>query len=260
MAVLFVSDVHLSARRPQRVEAFLWFLEHMAPRAQALYLLGDLFDQWLGDDDTEDPHKPVVRALAKLAGTATAVYAMHGNHDFLLGAGFAEQTGARLLPDPSLVDVYGTPVLLMHGDSLCTDDVKYQQWRIYSRNPENQRMFLSLPMADRVERAAMIRDESSRQIQRKPEEIMDVNAEAVARTLREYGVRHLIHGHTHRPAVHTLDLDGGPATRIVLGDWYQGDSVLLWTEGGYRLSGLAELGQVLGESDAPAQRIPPATA
>ncbi len=234
MPVFFIADVHLSTRRPERIATFLSFLDLSAHRADRLYILGDLFDLWLGDDDTSPPHPEVVSALKRLTTSGAEVFAMHGNHDFTMGSGFEDQTGCRLLPDPSVVDIYGTPVLLMHGDTLCTDDLDYQEYRARIRSPETLDALLTLPLEERMAKAAEIIRLSDAAVQEKPVEIMDVNNKAVEEAMRSHGILHLIHGHTHRPAVHRFNLDGNPATRIVLGDWYQGDSVLTWDEGGYR--------------------------
>jgi UDP-2,3-diacylglucosamine hydrolase len=241
MAVLFVGDVHLSTERPERLAAFLGFLQGDARRAEALYLLGDVFDQWLGDDDPAPPHPEVLEALAALTGAGVPVLALHGNHDFLLGEGFVSTTGCRLLPDLSVVEVYGESVLVTHGDVLCTDDVEYQAWRAYSRDPVTQRAFLALPLAARQARAAEIRARSRASTRLKPQDIMDVNPTAVRETMKGRGVRLLVHGHTHRPGVYPVDPVGTGGWRIVVGDWYEEDSVLVWDASGYRLARVAEL-------------------
>ncbi len=242
MAYLFVSDVHLSNARPESLANFLGFLGNAARRAQALYILGDVFDLWLGDDDRSPPHTVVVQALSELTRSGTPCFAMHGNHDFLLGKAFEAASGCRLLPDPTVITLYGTPVLLSHGDSFCTDDEEYQRWRAYSRNEANQRAFLASPLEERAAQATTIRKHADDRAQLKPHDIMDVNQTAVHKALRAYGVRCLVHGHTHRPGVHQLPLDGEPATRIVLGDWYARETLLSWDESGYQLGSLAELG------------------
>jgi UDP-2,3-diacylglucosamine hydrolase len=245
VTVLFASDVHLSAERPGRVEAFLELLGTWAPRAEALYLLGDVFDQWLGDDDLDAPNGEVVAALAALARGGVPAYALHGNHDFLLGEAFARTSGCTLLADPGLVDLCGERVLVSHGDYLCIDDPDYLAWRAYSRTPAVQRAFVAQPMAERRAQASAIRAKSRAQVRRKPQDIMDVNPEAVVSALRAHGVRYLVHGHTHRPGVYPLELDGAPAWRVVLGDWYEGDSVLAWGPEGHRLCRLKDLDSVL---------------
>lgn len=241
MSTLFVSDVHLNNARANIVRAFLEFLGQKARHADALYILGDLFDEWLGDDDDNPPHAEVSDALAALAATGVPISVVHGNHDFLLGKRFVERTGCRLLGDHTVIDVYGTPTLIMHGDTLCTRDVRYQTFRRITRNAIVKKLFLSMSLASRARRVAGIRRQTRKDVALKADDIMDVTAEAVDDVMRKYGVRHLIHGHTHRPAVHEFTLDGDDATRIVLGDWYEQDSVLIWDESGYRLARIADL-------------------
>jgi UDP-2,3-diacylglucosamine hydrolase len=241
MSTLFVSDVHLNSARANIVRAFLEFLAHKARHADALYILGDLFDEWLGDDDDKPPHPEVSDALSALTATGLPVSVVHGNHDFLLGKRFAERTGCRLLGDHTVIDVYGTRALIMHGDTLCTRDVKYQTFRKITRNVLVQQLFLRMSLPRRAQRAAGIRRQSRQDVALKADDIMDVSAEAVDDIMRKYGERHLIHGHTHRPAVNEFTLDGESATRIVLGDWYQQDSVLIWNQSGYRLGRIADL-------------------
>lgn len=236
MATLFISDLHLSAARPQMVGAFFTFLDQQANRAEALFILGDLFDQWLGDDDETDPHTAVVTALARLTASGTTVGLLHGNHDFLLGERFAARTGCELLPDPTVIEVESSAVLIMHGDTLCTDDVAYQALRAQVRDPTNQSRFLALPLERRAAEADSLRAASQQQARFKPQTIMDANPNAVERAMREHGVLHLIHGHTHRPAIHSLHIDGQRATRIVLGDWYHQPHVLIWDSNGYRVA------------------------
>ena len=235
---LFISDLHLDPARAAITELFLAFLRTTAPRAEALYILGDLFEAWIGDDAADAAHRPVIEGLRALSAGGTPVYLMHGNRDFLMGARFEQMSGARLLPDPSVIDLYSQPTLLMHGDTLCTDDVDYQQFRARVRGERWQREFLALPPARRAEIAHRLRVASQEYTRGKKPEIMDVNPQAVERALREHRVLRLIHGHTHRPAVHTLPLDGRTATRIVLGDWYEQGSVLHCDAAGCRLSSL----------------------
>ena len=227
MSTLFISDLHLDETRPQIVKLFLRFLADDACGADALYILGDLFESWIGDDDDATLAARVAAALRTLRDDAgVPIYFMHGNRDFLLGADYARRAGMSLLPDPSIVELAGERTLLMHGDTLCTDDTEYQKFRTLVRNPEWQRQFLAKPLAERRAFAAMARGESSKQTALKQADIMDVNQAAVEAALRAHGVRRLIHGHTHRPATHRFDLDGEAAERIVLGDWYEQGSVL----------------------------------
>ncbi len=241
MSTLFVSDVHLNSARANIVSAFIEFLAEKARRADALYILGDLFDEWLGDDDDNPPHPEVCDALAALTATGLPVSVLHGNHDFLYGRKFVKRIGCTLLGDHTVIDVYGTPTLIMHGDTLCTRDVEYQKFRKMTRNFFTQKLFLSMSLDKRAEKAANIRHESSKDTALKSDEIMDVTQQAVEEIMSEYGVRHLIHGHTHRPAIHNFTLNDQEATRIVLGDWYQQDSVLIWDEAGYRRGRIADL-------------------
>lgn len=240
MATLFVSDVHLSARRPEIVDTFEHFLDNQARRAETVYMLGDVFDEWLGDDDDREPHPRIIDALARLSESGVPVSIMHGNHDFLLGTAFEQRSHCRLIPDPSVVEVGGARVLIMHGDTLCTRDTDYQAFRKMARDRDNQREFLRLPLEARAERAAALRGQSRQAMRLKPEDIMDVTPEAVVDSMRRHHVRHLIHGHTHRPAVHRLEVAGEAAVRIVLGDWYEQDSVLSWSEEGYRLGRISD--------------------
>ncbi len=235
---LFIADLHLDPGRPAATDACLRLLRGRARRSAALYILGDLFEYWIGDDQPLDGLTPVGEALAELAGAGVPVFFQHGNRDFLLGADFAARTGLTLLPEEQVVDLYGRPTLLLHGDSLCTDDHAYQALRRQLRDPVWQREFLALPLAERIRRALALREQSMAATGQKDEAIMDVNAEAVAAALRRHGVRRLIHGHTHRPAHHRFPLDGHPAERIVLGDWYRQGSLLAVTETGARLETL----------------------
>lgn len=228
MHTLFISDLHLSAERPAISALFLDFLRARAPRAEALYILGDLFEYWIGDDVAAHPeYQPLVSGLSALTGGGVPVYLLHGNRDFLLGNGFEQQTGCRLLPDPSVISLYGENTLLMHGDTLCTDDVAYLKFRVMVRNPDWVKVFLGKTIAERDAIVRDYREISKAAIAVKKPEIMDVNQGAVETTLRQHGVRHLIHGHTHRPAQHRFELDGAPARRTVLGDWYDQGSVLV---------------------------------
>lgn len=224
--VLLVSDVHLSPARPQIAERFLRFLAEEAREAGALYILGDLFDMWVGDDDPLPLNGAVMDALGRLSGGGVAVHVMYGNRDFLFREGFLARTGARLLPDPTLVDLLGTPTLLMHGDTLCTDDVEYLRQRRRYRRPWVLRGFLALPRAVRVAIGQHFRRKSERTKRVTAPRIMDVNLAAVEAVLREQGYPRLIHGHTHRPARHRHTVDGHECERWVLGDWYQQGSYL----------------------------------
>ena len=234
--LLFASDVHLSAHRPGAVAAFLGFLAGPVRRADRLYLLGDVFDLWLGDDDDRSPHPEVEAALAETVSAGVPVDAMRGNHDFLLGDAFSGRTGCRLVDEPLVIEAMDERAVLLHGDTLCTRDVEYQAFRRYARDPGNQRAFLARPIEERAQEAAKIRATSHSRTRLKPEDIMDVTGDEVVRVLLDCSATRMIHGHTHRPAVHDLHLESGPATRIVLGDWYDQGTVLVWDEAGCRLA------------------------
>ena len=238
MTTLFISDLHLDAERPQSTELFLEFLKREAHEAHALYILGDLFEAWIGDDDTDPANAPVIAALADLKRRRVPCFFMHGNRDFLIGRRFAAATGCELLPENDVVEIEGTRVLLTHGDLLCTDDEPYQALRTQIRDPDWQKSFLSNPLEERRRIANELRAKSQEAISEKPEEIMDVNESAVAATMRAYEVTTLLHGHTHRPGIHNFDLDGSAATRIVLGAWYEQGSVLRWNDEGFELATL----------------------
>jgi len=235
MATLFISDLHLDPSRPGITKLFLEFLRTDARRAENLYILGDFFEAWIGDDDPDPHHGLVMSALKELTGHGLPVYFMHGNRDFLVGDAFAGKTGVNILPDPTVLDLYGRPTLLMHGDTLCTDDLDYQKVRTMFRDPAWQRSFLAKSLDERRAFAARARTESKVQTATKAEYIMDVNPGAVEKALREHGVTRLLHGHTHRPAVHRFQAGGREAQRIVLGDWYEHASCLRWERSGGRL-------------------------
>jgi len=225
--------------RPAITALFLDFLRGRARSAEALYILGDLFEYWIGDDVAGQPeYRPLIAGLRELTAAGVPVYVMHGNRDFLLGAGFEQATGCTLIPDPSEISLYGEKTLLMHGDSLCTDDVAYLKFRAMVRNPDWVKMFLGKTIAERIAIVRDYREISKAATATKKPEIMDVNAGAVEAALRQHGVRHLIHGHTHRPAQHQLAQDGQNARRTVLGDWYDQGSVLCCDAGGCTLESL----------------------
>ncbi|HVL37147.1 MAG TPA: UDP-2,3-diacylglucosamine diphosphatase [Burkholderiales bacterium] len=239
MPALFISDLHLAPERPAANEQFFAFLEGEARGAEALYILGDLFEVWIGDDDLDDPFNAVMAGmLRRLVQDGIALYVMHGNRDFLMGERFCAATGAVLLADPTVHDLHGERTLLAHGDTLCTDDVEYQGWRRTARDPAWQRTFLARPRGARRELVQGMRDKSRAVTQAKPAGIMDVNADAVAQALRSHGVRRLIHGHTHRPGRHDLEVDGRHCERWVLPDWYGPGGYLAAEPGGLRLVGL----------------------
>jgi UDP-2,3-diacylglucosamine hydrolase len=217
----FVSDLHLSDTRPAANEAFFSFIEQKAPSAQALYILGDLFEYWIGDDDLGEPfHAVVAGFLRGLSRKGVALYVMQGNRDFLMGERFCEETGAQLLEDPAVVELSGVRTLLMHGDTLCSDDADYQDWRRVARSDKWQREFLSRPLAERRRAFLELREKSKSAIRAKPAEVMDVNDDAVRNAFRQHGVSRLVHGHTHKAARHSVEVDGRLCERWVLPDWY----------------------------------------
>lgn len=235
MTTYFVSDLHLDGAHPEIADQFLAFLEGDARGAEALYILGDLFEVWVGDDDP-DPHKRQVGdALRALTGSGVPGFFIHGNRDFLIGEDFAAYCGITLLAEPTVTRIAGRRVLLSHGDALCTDDLDYQAFRTMVRDSAWQAQFLAMPLDARQAMAAQARAASKTSMSGKSASIMDVNQTAVETLMREHEVSVLVHGHTHRPAVHRFTLDGDDARRIVLGDWYTQGSVLDWDADGYTL-------------------------
>jgi UDP-2,3-diacylglucosamine hydrolase len=227
MSTLFIADLHLDDSRPHITSLFEHYLaSDEVRRADALYILGDLVEAWIGDDDDAPLPQRIARATRAVRDAGVPVYFMVGNRDFLLGEAFAERAGLSLLDDGTVHDLYGTPTLLMHGDALCTDDVAYQAVRRNVRTPEWKAQVMAMPLDARRAFAAKAREDSRAHTGTTHETIMDVNAGAVAEAMRTAGVTRLIHGHTHRPAIHSFDLDGQTAERIVLGDWYEQGSVL----------------------------------
>ncbi|MBS4096981.1 MAG: UDP-2,3-diacylglucosamine diphosphatase [Sulfuricella sp.] len=233
MSTLFVSDLHLCPERPAVTALFQRFLTDTASSASALYILGDLFEYWAGDDDLDDPHHAAVAAaLAKTADTGTAIYLLHGNRDFLLGAGFARASRVNLLGDPTPIDLYRTPTLLSHGDTLCSDDRDYLALREKIRTPAWIAAFLAQPLAQRKAQIEQMRRHSEQEKQRKEYALMDANPEAVTTALRNHQCRRLIHGHTHRPARHFHDVDGQSCERWVLPAWEEDGGYLHCDAGG----------------------------
>jgi UDP-2,3-diacylglucosamine hydrolase len=218
---LFISDLHLTEERPEANERFIAFLEDKARAAGSLYILGDFFEYWIGDDDLVEPFNAVIAGLLRdLTRRGVQLHFMHGNRDFLIGERFCAATGARLLQDPVVENIEGEKTLLMHGDTLCTDDLEYQAWRRKARSPEFQAEFLAKPLAERRRAVFGMREKSKQVVQEKTAQIMDVNDDAVRQALRRHGVRRLIHGHTHRPGRHAIEVDGERCERWVLPDWY----------------------------------------
>jgi UDP-2,3-diacylglucosamine hydrolase len=269
MTTLFISDLHLEASRPRISEQCLQFLQEECVAADALYILGDLFEYWIGDDDPQPLAEQIANALHSLAGLGVPVHFIRGNRDFLLGDAYAARAGFRILPDPCVISLYGHPTLLMHGDLLCTGDTEYQAFRRQSRDPDWQRDMLAQPIEVRIALAQRARAASAAHQQRLREEraahgranvagagsagatglavdagdvgredITDVSADAVETTFARYGVDRLIHGHTHRPAIHWSAVAGKSCARIVLGDWYEQGSVLRVNPDGIVLTSL----------------------
>jgi UDP-2,3-diacylglucosamine hydrolase len=236
MTTLFISDLHLEADRPEIGEQFLDFLDEEAADAEALYILGDFFEYWVGDDDPDPYYASIKQSLRTFTDTGVPVYFMHGNRDFMIGPEFAAETGVTILPDPYPLELYGKSVLLSHGDAMCTDDVEYQKVREMTRNPEWQAMMLGKPLEERLAIAKHARAQSEQRNKTLSESIMDVNPDAVKKTISEYGVEILLHGHTHRPDIHGVEVDDVLAKRVVLGDWYEQGSVVRWDEDGLELS------------------------
>jgi UDP-2,3-diacylglucosamine hydrolase len=225
MTTLFISDLHLDASRPEITRLFLAFLENEAPHADALYILGDLFEAWIGDDASDAVGDAVADALARLHERGEPCFYIHGNRDFLLVDAYARRARMTLLPDPSLVEIGGAPVLLMHGDTLCIDDAPYQAFRVQTHDARWQRAFLARPVEERRAFAEQARAESKRYTKSVADAITDVNDDAVAQAMKAHDVRRLVHGHTHRPAIHRLATEP-VSERIVLGDWYEQGSLL----------------------------------
>jgi UDP-2,3-diacylglucosamine hydrolase len=235
--ILLISDLHLQEDRPEITRAFLDFLQTRARGAQALYILGDFFEVWIGDDGMTPYHDNIARALRTLADSGTRIFLMHGNRDFMIGKDFCRKAGCTFLPDPSLVQLGGETVLLMHGDTLCTRDTQYLRKRARIRSPLG--LFILrhvMPLSKRQTLADKLRQESRERTAMKAAEIIDVTPEEIPRILHKYKVHKLIHGHTHRPAVHLLEVDGQPAQRIVLGDWDAQGWALQVDEAGFTLA------------------------
>ena len=239
MSTLFISDLHLDSERPAGIQQFLQFIDQDASKADALYILGDLFEVWIGDDNTELGNATVIDALTKLKLQGVPCFFMHGNRDFLIGKQFSGVTGCKLLKEYEVLEIEGTRVLLTHGDLLCTDDEPYMALRAMVRNLDWQQDFLSKTLQERKSIANNIREHSKEAIAQKKPEIMDVNQKTVADTMLKYDVKVLLHGHTHRPNIHHFKLNGTDATRIVLGDWYEEGSVVRWSKTGYKLETLS---------------------
>ena len=235
MTTLFIADLHLSEQRPEITKIFLHFLQNKARHCRALYILGDLFEAWLGDDCILPAYQPILQAIQELTKNNVAVYFIHGNRDFLIGQHFCDLTGCTLLDESTVINIDNKEYLIMHGDTLCTDDVKYQQFRSMVRDPQWQQQLLEKTPAERIALAKQFREMSETETAGKTNEIMDVNQTEVEKVMQATSINTLIHVHTHRPNIHEFTLGGKPAQRIVLGDWYQHGSVLSLDNGHFEI-------------------------
>ena len=238
MTTLFISDLHIDADSPEIGAQFLTFLATEARSADSLYILGDLFESWIGDDDPNPHYADMKSAIRELVDTGVPVFFMHGNRDFMIGDEFAAETGVTILPDPYVLEIYGESLLLSHGDACCTDDLEYQAVRKMTRDPQWQAMMLQKSVEERLAFAAQARAASMAHGGSINEEISDVNAIAIETAMIDARVNTMLHGHTHRPAVHQIMVDGKPGKRIVLGDWYEQGSLVRWDENGPVLSSI----------------------
>jgi len=233
VSTCFIADLHLSAEQPETVERFLRFLTEEANQHRSIYILGDLFEIWLGDTLPPQNSKPILQALRTLTTQGTTVLVQHGNRDFLLGREFEQKSGCRLISDPYQIDLDGLHILLMHGDQLCIDDTRYQNYRKFIRNPLVQWVLTHLPTSIRIKIGEKLRSRSNYDKANKRSEIMDVTQSEVEKVMHDNQVQYLIHGHTHRPAIHHLTVDGGRVQRIVLGDWESDNNVVCYQDGAF---------------------------
>ena len=240
MSILFISDLHLSGERENITELFIDFLDQRASKADALYILGDLFEVWPGDDMIQPDYKESIIAMKQLADSGIPLFIMQGNRDFLMAEQFAGVSGATLIEDPTVINLYGTPTLLMHGDTLCTDDVEYQKFRAMVRDPRWKADFISKPNEERLAMTTKYRKISKEETAKKKMNIMDVNQQAVEAEMLDKNIHQLIHGHTHRPAIHEFSINNQKMKRIVLGDWFEQGSVLICDETGCQLEALSK--------------------
>lgn len=241
MSTLFISDLHLSGERENITELFIQFLEERASKADALYILGDLFEVWPGDDMIQPDYQQSISKMKELTENGLPLYIMQGNRDFLMDKAFANVSGAILIEDPTIINLYGTPTLLMHGDTLCTDDIDYQKFRTMVRDPHWKTDFFSKPKEERLAMTTKYRKISKTETARKTMDIMDVNQGSVEEAMSKENISQLIHGHTHRPAIHDFVLNKNNMKRIVLGDWFEQGSVLVCNEAGCQLESIKSL-------------------
>ncbi|MAF83025.1 MAG: UDP-2,3-diacylglucosamine diphosphatase [Chromatiales bacterium] len=235
MATLFISDLHLHPSRPAVTDCFIRFLEESASTASTLYILGDLFEVWIGDDNPDPHHRRVISALRRFTDAGPECFFARGNRDVIIGRRFRTETGVQLLEESTVIELYDTRALISHGDELCTDDHAYQRFRLRARNPTWRALFLAMPLQARNYLAQHLRNRSKADTALKPEDIIDASPEAITDAFVEHRVSMMIHGHTHRPGIQNLEVFRKPRTRIILGDWYEQGSVLRWDESGYRL-------------------------
>ena len=238
MSTLFISDLHLNGERENITELFINFLDQRASKADALYILGDLFEVWPGDDMIQPDYQSSISKMKQLTDNGLPLFIMQGNRDFLMAEKFSEVSGATLIEDPTIIDLYGTSTLLMHGDTLCTDDVDYQKFRGMVRDPRWQADFLSKPAEERLAITTKYREISKTKMAEKTMDIMDVNQHSVEEAMLKENIQQLIHGHTHRPAIHDFTVNEKKMKRIVLGDWYEQGSVLVCDEKGCQLESI----------------------
>ncbi|CAN5384168.1 UDP-2,3-diacylglucosamine diphosphatase [soil metagenome] len=234
MAILFISDLHLSEHEPHITQLFLYFLQYQAREAEALYILGDLFEAWAGDDDLNPHNQSIIKALKQLSDTGVTIYFMHGNRDFLIEKRFAEASGCKLIADPCIINLYGTATLLMHGDTLCTRDITYLKFRKRARHPLTKWLFLLIPLMIRLKLVKRIRGISKSQGKKLAQEITDVTPAEIPIIMTQHQVQLLIHGHTHRPALHLFTMEDKFVSRIVLSDWVEQGNVLICSSDGTR--------------------------
>lgn len=234
MTTLFISDLHLSPTHPEITEGFFYFLEHHATKAEKLYVLGDLFDFWIGDDDNSPFSRSIINAFKSLTDSGVRCYFIHGNRDFLISSRFSKETGVELLPEETKIDLYGTPTLLLHGDTLCLDDVKYQEFRKKVHQRWLQRLFLCVPLFLRKKIVKNVQNKTRSDKKSKALNIMDVTEPEVERVMNSHDVLLMIHGHTHRPDEHDVELTNSHGKRVVLGDWYKEGYALAYNEAGVR--------------------------
>ena len=238
MSTLFISDLHLSGERENITKLFINFLDQRASNADALYILGDLFEVWPGDDMIQPDYEESIAKMKQLADNGLPLFIMQGNRDFLMAEKFSEVSGATLIEDPTVIDLYGTPTLLMHGDTLCSDDIDYQMFRTMVRDPRWKEDFFAKPNEERLAMTSKYRNISKTETARKKMEVMDVNQQTVEQVMLEKNIHQLIHGHTHRPAIHDFIVDNKNMKRIVLGDWFEQGSVLVCDDAGCQLESL----------------------